>query len=578
LSLNKFCFEPAKNNYLSKFINMENSNVLNFNVVDKIVQIAKKLENSKMDEEVIEELKLPLQVLSEYLNVTIPQAIVFSIIFVLEIKIYNIDLRDIFNFLDLSFLDSLNLKSNIDKLIEKNLIEIEQESGRKTKKTSFIKLIFSIQSDVSLSIYENKPIVKKDIELLDIYSFLKNISSYIEQRERENIETTELFEMIKKFENSNEHIEPILKVKKILDIEDRTLLYEIINNHIIGFSTSMEKTLRQINQNARKRILKMNELVEKTNIMYELDLITLGESRFANDFSLSLTNKSIELFMQNDASLFIKDKKVKNLILNENISYKELFYEPNVSKEVNFLTDSLINEKFISLQERLANISLSKGVASIFYGAPGTGKTETVYQIAKATGRDILLVDISQSKSMWFGESEKRIKDIFNSYRKACNSMEIKPILFFNEADALLNKRQENSQSNVGQTENAIQNILLEEMEKFEGIMIATTNLEGNLDAAYERRFLFKIKFESPTVDVKVKIWQNKLSWLNNNFIGKLANDFSFSGGEIDNIVRKITIQEVLTGKRPESNEIYDFCKNEKVLSNNKGKFVVGYE
>jgi len=577
LSLNKFCFEPAKNNYLSKFINMENSNVLNFNVVDKIVQIAKKLENSKMDEEVIEELKLPLQVLSEYLNVTIPQAIVFSIIFVLEIKIYNIDLRDIFNFLDLSFLDSLNLKSNIDKLIEKNLIEIEQESGRKTKKTSFIKLIFSIQSDVSLSIYENKPIVKKDIELLDIYSFLKNISSYIEQRERENIETTELFEMIKKFENSNEHIEPILKVKKILDIEDRTLLYEIINNHIIGFSTSMEKTLRQINQNARKRILKMNELVEKTNIMYELDLITLGESRFANDFSLSLTNKSIELFMQNDASLFIKDKKVKNLILNENISYKELFYEPNVSKEVNFLTDSLINEKFISLQERLANISLSKGVASIFYGAPGTGKTETVYQIAKATGRDILLVDISQSKSMWFGESEKRVKEIFNAYRKACNSMEIKPILFFNEADALLNKRQENSQSNVGQTENAIQNILLEEMEKFEGIMIATTNLVGNLDAAYERRFLFKIKFESPTNEVKCKIWQNKLSWINPEFAQKLAIDFSFSGGEIDNIVRKVTIQEVLTGERPVLDEIYGYCQNEKVLSNYKGKFVVGY-
>ena len=556
---------------------MENSNVLNFNVVDKIVQIAKKLENSKMDEEVIEELKLPLQVLSEYLNVTIPQAIVFSIIFVLEIKIYNIDLRDIFNFLDLSFLDSLNLKSNIDKLIEKNLIEIEQESGRKTKKTSFIKLIFSIQSDVSLSIYENKPIVKKDIELLDIYSFLKNISSYIEQRERENIETTELFEMIKKFENSNEHIEPILKVKKILDIEDRTLLYEIINNHIIGFSTSMEKTLRQINQNARKRILKMNELVEKTNIMYELDLITLGESRFANDFSLSLTNKSIELFMQNDASLFIKDKKVKNLILNENISYKELFYEPNVSKEVNFLTDSLINEKFISLQERLANISLSKGVASIFYGAPGTGKTETVYQIAKATGRDILLVDISQSKSMWFGESEKRVKEIFNAYRKACNSMEIKPILFFNEADALLNKRQENSQSNVGQTENAIQNILLEEMEKFEGIMIATTNLVGNLDAAYERRFLFKIKFESPTNEVKCKIWQNKLSWINPEFAQKLAIDFSFSGGEIDNIVRKVTIQEVLTGERPVLDEIYGYCQNEKVLSNYKGKFVVGY-
>jgi len=556
---------------------MEISNEANLSVLKNIIQIAKKLENSKLNEATLEDVKLPLQALSEYLKVSQSESAIFCVIFVLQVNTYCIDLRDIINFIGISYIDSLNLKSDIDCLIKKNLIEIEQEPGRKTKKSSFVKLNFSIISEVSDAVYENKPIVRKQIELLDIYSFIKKISQLIEQRETEQIETKDLYELVEKFENNNEHIEPIIKIKQLLEIEDRTLLYEILNNHIIGFSTSMEKTLRQINQNARKRLLKMNDLIEKTNLMYELDLITLGESRFANDFSLSLTNKSIELFMQNDASLFIKNKKVKNLILNENISYKELFYEPNVSKEVNFLTDSLMNDKFTSLQDRLTNISLSKGVASIFFGSPGTGKTETVYQIAKKTGRDILFVDLSQSKSMWFGESEKRVKEIFNSYRKTCNNMEIKPILFFNEADALLNKRQENRQSNVGQTENAIQNILLEEIEKFEGIMIATTNLEGNLDAAYERRFLFKIKFESPTIEVKRKIWQNKLSWLDSNFVGKLSNDFSFSGGEIDNIVRKVTIQEVLTGKRPESNEIYEFCKNEKVLSNNKGKFVVGY-
>ena len=150
--------------------------------------------------------------------------------------------------------------------------------------------------------------------------------------------------------------------------------------------------------------------------------------------------------------------------------------------------------------------------------------------------------------------------------------------MLFNEADAILNKRQENSQSNVGQTENAIQNILLEELEKFDGILIATTNLEGNLDAAYERRFLFKIKFESPTIEVKSKIWQSKLSWIENEFAQKLANNFSFSGGEIDNIVRKVTMNEVLTGNRPDSNEIYGYCQSEKVLSNKKGKVRVGFE
>jgi len=177
---------------------------------------------------------------------------------------------------------------------------------------------------------------------------------------------------------------------------------------------------------------------------------------------------------------------------------------------------------------------------------------------------------------MWYGESEKLIKEIFESYKKICNNKKTIPILLFNEADAILNKRHENSDSNIGQTENAIQNILLEELEKFEGILIATTNLAGNLDAAYERRFLFKLKFNIPAVEVKSKIWKNKLSWINDDFIQKLASEFSFSGGEIDNVVRKIIMQEVLLGVKPESNEIYSLCLNEKKLSN-KSTIKVGY-
>jgi SpoVK/Ycf46/Vps4 family AAA+-type ATPase len=179
---------------------------------------------------------------------------------------------------------------------------------------------------------------------------------------------------------------------------------------------------------------------------------------------------------------------------------------------------------------------------------------------------------------MWFGESEKRIKEVFDSYKRTCKNVDKLPILLFNEADAILNQRKENTHSNTSNTENAIQNILLEELERFEGIMIATTNLQGNLDAAYERRFLFKIKFDAPSVQVKSKIWQNKLSWIETDFAQKLSSDFNFSGGEIDNVVRKITMKEVLTGNRPDSNEIYAYCQSEKLLSNKMGKVRVGYE
>lgn len=209
------------------------------------------------------------------------------------------------------------------------------------------------------------------------------------------------------------------------------------------------------------------------------------------------------------------------------------------------------------------------GICILLYGAPGTGKTESVYQIAKATGRHIVHVDISQSKSYWFGESEKKIEQIFMDYNRMCEKLKEMgkdvPILFFNEADAILQKRTKFTDGDVGKTENAMQNILLENMEKFEGILIATTNLSINLDFAFERRFLFKIKFDIPTVEAKTAIWKSKLNWLSECYAESLASEYNFSGGEIDNVVRKATIEEILTGFHVTISRLKEICNTEKL-------------
>jgi SpoVK/Ycf46/Vps4 family AAA+-type ATPase len=174
-------------------------------------------------------------------------------------------------------------------------------------------------------------------------------------------------------------------------------------------------------------------------------------------------------------------------------------------------------------------------------------------------------VDISQTKSCWFGESEKKIKEIFDKYRQLCKDAEQTPILLFNEADAVLSKRKDVGTSNVAQTENAIQNIILQEMETLDGILIATTNLANNFDAAFERRFLFKVKFEKPTIEAKMNIWNNKLSWLTPDDSKRIAEVFDFSGGEIDNIVRKATMDELITGKHSSIEQLISLCSNERL-------------
>ena len=167
---------------------------------------------------------------------------------------------------------------------------------------------------------------------------------------------------------------------------------------------------------------------------------------------------------------------------------------------------------------------------------------------------------------MWYGESEKIVKEIFNRYRKLCKRSKLKPILLFNEADAIFSKRRDISSGNsVDQTENTIQNILLEEMEKLEGILIATTNLSDNLDKAFERRFLFKIHFSKPSVEVKCNIWLNKMPALNHNDAMQLASLYDFSGGEIDNVVRKYTMMEIIDGETPSFETIQKLCNEEKI-------------
>jgi SpoVK/Ycf46/Vps4 family AAA+-type ATPase len=361
-----------------------------------------------------------------------------------------------------------------------------------------------------------------------------------------------------------------------LSVEDRTILYEVLNDRIAYGATtsSLELTINDIFGNIRERRLKILELIEKTNPLFAFDLIELSSGNMANDTNLIITNSALEVLLIEDAELFFNTQKIKSIITNESIHMKQLFFDPSLDREISFLIQSLSCDNFNLLQERMADVGLSKGIAAILYGSPGTGKTESAFQIAKHTGRDIFKVDISQTKSMWFGESEKLIKKVFTDYDIACKQCISKPILLLNEADAILGKRQENSHSNVSQTENAIQNILLEELERFEGIVIATTNLQGNLDSAFERRFLFKIKFEVPSIEVTSKIWSNKLSWINPDFAMQLASDYSFSGGEIDNVVRKIAMKEILSGIRPNNSEVLNFCQSEKLISRNKGNKV----
>ena len=120
-----------------------------------------------------------------------------------------------------------------------------------------------------------------------------------------------------------------------------------------------------------------------------------------------------------------------------------------------------------------------------------------------------------------------------------------------------------------------MQNIILQEIEDLDGILIATTNLTSNLDKAFERRFLYKVEFHKPDTDVKTKIWRSMLNDISDDDARQLAVHFDFSGGQIENIARKRTVDYILSGKFASLEQIEDYCRAE--LLNGKERRSIGF-
>jgi len=217
---------------------------------------------------------------------------------------------------------------------------------------------------------------------------------------------------------------------------------------------------------------------------------------------------------------------------------------------------------------------MRKGFACLFYGFAGTGKTETVYQISRLTKRDIFTLNIAEVQSKWVGDNEKLIKQVFDRYRAAVKSDGLAPIFLFNEADAIIAKRLNiNADSrSVDQMENRVQNIILQEIENLDGILIATTNLTGNMDQAFERRFIYKIEFLKPDINARQAIWRSIMKDLNEADAKVLADRYDFSGGQIENIARKCSVDKILYGKNLDIERLDLLCRQETLNKENKRK------
>lgn len=530
--------------------------------IEKIHQISK---DSHLREAFFETVENEIKILSGYLQCSPIEAVLFVGAFVgwHDRSCFT----KAFQHFGLEEFQVIKYRKEILSLYDKALLINKDKFGKRIND-------YDVSQNVMIAIGENLPLKIKQIKAVtkikDLVDILEDFDQMSDLLDSERLSAYEFQEYIDNLstEYANKPLFKEIKRLKLDNFETFFLLdtiWDCIKCGDNDYNTLLKSTVRDYYQR-ESTVMQVISKFRSGNIkLLKKELIEMSKESFGNDIRIRLSEKMVGFLREKeDLNLDNVSTENKKLLIADKLPERKLFYNARERDDIESLSRLLSPAKFSLLQMRLKEKNMPLGIAVLLHGVPGTGKTETVYQLAKQTGRNIFKVDISETKSMWFGESQKIIKKIFSDYKQLLKMEKQAPILLFNEADAIISRRKAAGSTSVADTENAIQNIILEEMEIFEGILFATTNLVDNMDAAFERRFLYKVNFQMPDIKISAKIWKSKLPFLSENEATQLAERYDFSGGEMQNIARKCTTHEILNGDTADFSLVKKYCSEEK--------------
>lgn len=529
--------------------------------IERVVELA---EDSKMSQEFMKKAKTEIQLLAKSYGITERQAVLFCIC--MEKGPRRVDYDDLASFLDMNKISVLSYASDIDALVRRRLLRFRDVKDEDD---------FDIPTVVVRCLKHNEVYQLPKRIGLDCAGLFELLDLWFVDLNDDAISPRELREELQVLFDENPQVGFVQKMKELdLDSEDQLLLTmfcHLLVNHDDDdirfgqiddvFDSQSDFNKAKVDLRAGEHYLQKHKLIEHR-----------CEDGLADVTKYRLT-ESAKMMLLAEMKLNTTAEKLADMMEANQLSQKQLFFPSNIQRQVEELGSFLEPEKFNQIRNRMKEKGFRNGFACLFYGGPGTGKTETVYQLARQTGRNIMLVDVPQLKSMWVGQSEKNVKALFDRYREQVKRAKLTPILLFNEADAIIGIRKNGASNAVDKMENSLQNIILQEMEQLDGIMIATTNLQQNLDTAFERRFLYKIKFEKPTVEARKHIWHEMIPDLSDMDVQTLASKYDFSGGQIENIARHYTIDSILHDKHEDAlSMLIAHCDNERIDEKNVKK------
>jgi len=219
-------------------------------------------------------------------------------------------------------------------------------------------------------------------------------------------------------------------------------------------------------------------------------------------------------------------------------------------------------------------LSYGTGVTALFTGPPGTGKTLAATAIARELGQELYRVDLSQMVSKYIGETEKHLGALFDAAEQG------DVVLLFDEADSVFGKRTE-VKTSVDRYANLEVNYLLQRIERFDGVVVLTTNFEAGIDEAFARRIRFRVAFDAPDAEARCALWRalmpGDVPLALDVDLPALAAQFELSGGHIKEVVLRaaslaMASSESVSQKHLERSAAAEYRKLGKLLPANMNR------
>lgn len=333
--------------------------------------------------------------------------------------------------------------------------------------------------------------------------------------------------------NQFSHLPLVQQIKKLkLTIHESSALLKTIDGFIKGQHPVF---INDISATASEMVELSILLHDENNRLVKENLLNVEVDRDGVSIRTSITRNTLLLIGQKCESRSQLNKSVsKNSLIQiipaEKIQYTPLYYSDGMSG---------VFKDFCKLSH---SIDKSENLSLLLHGAPGTGKTAFAHQLAKQINGVIYQLNFSQIQTKWVGETQRNVNQVFREYQDAWKKAKYPIILLINEADGLMNRRVGISTSN-DTFANQVQTEFLEQLEKFSGILVATTNILTNIDSAFHRRFLFKTEVLAPDNSIRGKYLQS--SSLNDLLSEELLiqlKSASWTIAEMKNIERKVNL------------------------------------